>query len=125
MCDEPKEGLHRSKATSTQDTQDYLVSTTLPFSDLSRIIKIGVYFDLACFSDSCSKYMHQIFAEAYLILRTPGSIYFLLTYVFVDSVQDLTAINVKKTGHRKKILSESAKLEGTTVFPTEKPVSLA
>ena len=42
----------------------------------------------------------------------------------MNSVQDLTAINVKKTGHRKKILSESAKLEKTTVFPTDKPVSL-
>ena len=42
----------------------------------------------------------------------------------VNSVQDLTAINVKKTGHRKKILLESAKLEKTTVFPTEKPVSV-
>ena len=37
--------------------------------------------------------------------------------------QDLTAINVNKTGHRKKILSESAKLEETTEFPAQKPVS--
>ena len=42
---------------------------------------------------------------------------------FFPFYQDLTAINVTKTGHRKKILSESAKLESRMVFPKEKPVS--
>ncbi|XP_022803974.1 caskin-2-like isoform X3 [Stylophora pistillata] len=37
------------------------------------------------------------------------------------TAEDLTAINVNKTGHRKKVLSESAKLEETTVFPKKKP----
>lgn len=44
-------------------------------------------------------------------------------FVFFAFCQDLTAINVTKTGHRKKILSESAKLESRVVFPREKPVS--
>ena len=44
-------------------------------------------------------------------------------FVFLLFCQDLTAINVTKTGHRKKILSESAKLERRMVFPKEKPVS--
>lgn len=44
-------------------------------------------------------------------------------FVFLLFCQDLTAINVTKTGHRKKILSESAKLESKMVFPKEKPVS--
>ena len=48
------------------------------------------------------------------------------SHIFFSSlfVQDLTAINVNKTGHRKRIMSESAKLEETTVFPKEKPVSI-
>ncbi|XP_078347150.1 uncharacterized protein LOC144632388 isoform X3 [Oculina patagonica] len=44
-----------------------------------------------------------------------------MTSVLGITAEDLTAINVTKTFHRKKILSESAKLEGTTVFPKEKP----
>lgn len=44
-------------------------------------------------------------------------------FVLLPFCQDLTAINVTKTGHRKKILSESAKLESRIVFPKEKPVS--
>lgn len=55
-----------------------------------------------------------------LLLSRRVSITFKLLFSFC---QDLTAISVTKTGHRKKILSESAKLERTTVFPKEKPVS--
>lgn len=44
-----------------------------------------------------------------------------MTSVHGITAEDLTAINVNKTGHRKRIMSESAKLEETTVFPKEKP----
>ena len=37
--------------------------------------------------------------------------------------QDLTAINVTKTGHKKKLLSESSKLQSDE-FPHERPVSM-
>lgn len=46
-----------------------------------------------------------------------------LLICILSILQDLTAINVTKTGHRKKVLSESAKLESRMVFPNGKPVS--
>lgn len=47
-----------------------------------------------------------------------------MTSILGITAEDLTAINVNKTGHRKKILSESAKLEETTEFPAQKPVDI-
>lgn len=57
------------------------------------------------------------------MLHSFGSFYLTFSFIFFPFCQDLTAINVTKTGHRKKILSESAKLERRMVFPKEKPVS--
>lgn len=59
----------------------------------------------------------------FLLYCTRGSFPLTVLFVFFPFCQDLTAINVTKTGHRKKVLSESAKLESRMVFPNEKPVS--
>ena len=47
------------------------------------------------------------------------------TFLCNFSRQDLSAIDIHKTGHKKKLLSESAKLETTDFFPKEKPVCTA
>ena len=87
----------------------------------SQIVDLVMYRSICCLL-AC--WLVNLFFMFFLMLYcTRGSFSLTVWFVFFPFCQDLTAINVTKTGHRKKVLSESAKLESRMVFPNEKPVS--